>query len=51
MRDLLVVLAVAAAAGLWAIVQLLAKRQDPQNPGVQRDCKGECHGCDKACDR
>jgi len=50
MRDLLAILALAVAAGLWALVQRLATRVDPGNPGVRRDCGGECHGCDKPCD-
>jgi len=50
MRDLLAILGLAAAAALWALVQRLAARADPGNPGVRRDCAGECTGCDKSCD-
>ncbi len=50
MRDLFAVLGLAAAAALWALVQRLAQRADPGNPGVKRDCGGECNRCDKSCD-
>lgn len=50
MRDALAVLGLAAVAALWAIVQRLAVRVDPRDPGVQRDCSGTCNGCDKSCD-
>ena len=58
MRDLYAILGLAAAAALcstsaaarWALVQRLALRADPANPGVKRDCGGTCNGCDKSCD-
>ncbi len=50
MRDLWAILGLAAAAAVWALVQRLALRADPGNPGVKRDCGGTCNGCDKSCD-
>lgn len=50
MRDLLAILGLGAAAALWAIVQRMAARSDPKNPGVKRDCGGVCNGCESSCD-
>ena len=50
MRDIVAILVLAAVAALWAVVQRLAVRLDPENPGVQRDCGGVCSGCEKSCD-
>jgi len=50
MRDLLAILGLAVAAAVWAIVQRMAARADPQNPGVKRECGGTCNSCDKSCD-
>ena len=50
MHDLWAIVGLAAAAAVWALVQRMAARADPGNPGVKRDCGGTCNGCDKPCD-
>jgi hypothetical protein len=40
MSEILAILALAAAAGLWVVVQRWALRLDPGDPGPTRSCSG-----------
>jgi hypothetical protein len=48
MAEALAIVALAGVSALWVVVQRIAKRLDPADPGVRRGCGGCAQPCDDA---